>query len=931
MARQARRLVILCGFLIVAALVPCAEAADLPPVLQAAIARPGHPLRDDDGRVLVWVFFADRGRDGAALESALATARRELSPRAAARRGRVRGADREVTVADLPPPPAYMDAARATGARPRRTSSWLNAASFAATADQIRRLAALPSVARLEPVSRYRRRPPALDPAPPLRADKAAAWTLDYGGSLDALEQANVPPVHEMGLSGRDVLVGVLDTGFRTAHDALQLVDVQGAWDFVGDDELVDNEPGDPATARNHGTMVLSTMAGYQPGQLVGPAYGASVLLAKTEDVAQEVRLEEDHWVAGLEWAEAAGADLITSSLGYLDWYVAADLDGDTAVTTIAADAAVARGLVVVNAAGNERATSGLLIAPADGDSVITVGAVDADGGVSSFSSPGPTADGRIKPDVAALGRGACVASPSDDHAYGSVNGTSFATPLTAGVVALMLERAPHLNPIEVRSALRGSASQAGSPDNDLGWGIIDAHAAVTWYGPIWDHTPLGDTEDTTNPLSVSAFITSRAGLDAGTLEVAYRLDGGSWQTTPLVPTGGGPVSYVADLPTQSAGTEVEYYLTGADLEGHVVTAPVRAPARTYDFRVGPDTTPPTVADLPTGNTTLFAWPPRVRCTATDNLGVAGVDLRYRRNGGAEQGPFPMTHAGGGAYELDFPRDAARVSEGDVYSYTLTATDMATASNATVHGPRTFVVNSFATTDTVMTAAGPVSIPDDGFTVASSLIGVTAEQSGTVVGLEVDVALTHPDVGQLTVTLMGPGGSMITLHDRGGGGTADLVGTWPTTLAVSGPGDLGEFLGASNEGYWLLRVTDHEVGDAGTLESWALDFTLTDVPSGTGGDVPAARTRIVGSTPNPFNPTTRIDFELSAAGRTRLSIHDVRGMLVRELLDRDLPAGPHDVLWNGRDGAGRELASGIYLLRLRSGDLGDERKLTLVR
>lgn len=917
--------------LVAAAVVPAAAVTpeSVPPLLQAAMDNADHPLRGADGRVLVWVFFAERDAGQAARD--LATTRSQLDPRTAARRARVRGASRVVTLSDLPLSAAHVAAARATGATLRRQSRWLNAASFAATPQQILRLADLPEVVRLGPVVLFRRDVPKPVPGDRFRdADKAAAWDLDYGGSQGGLEQANVPPAHEMGLSGRGVLVGILDTGFRTVHEALRDVDVQGAWDFVNDDPVVENEPGDLVTSRNHGTMVLSTLAGYRPGELVGSAHGASVLLGKTEDVGGESPVEEDNWVAGLEWAEALGADIVTSSLGYVDWYAPADLDGNTAVCTIAADAAVERGVVVLNAAGNQRSTNGLLIVPADGDSVITVGAVDQAGAVTYFSSPGPTADGRIKPDVAALGLGTWVASPSDDHAYGGVNGTSFSTPLTAGVVALMLERAPHLTPIQVRTALRQSASRSATPDNDLGWGIIDAHAAVTWYGPVYDHAPLGDTEDTVNNHAVSAAISARAGLDADSLQLVYRTGGGAWQTASLVATPGPPDAWTADIPAQPSGTLVEYYLTGDDLEGHTVTEPVRAPERVYAFNVGPDTVPPVVADVLLGHTTLYAWPPVVRCTATDNLGVAGAELSYRRDGGAEEGPFPMVDLGEGLYELAFPRDVSQVAEGDVYSYTIEVRDVALVPNATLRGPRSFMVNSLDSRDTVMTVTGPVSIPDDGSHAGASFIGVTGAEAGTVVGIAVDLALNHADVGELTITLESPNGTVVTLHDRGGAGTADLVGNWPTTLSVAGPGDLGDFLGVSNEGVWILNVMDHEPGHAGNIDAWGLHFTLTDSVSG-GGHVPPARTRILGNKPNPFNPTTTIAFELAVPGRTRLSIHDVRGMLVRVLLDRELPDGPHETSWDGRDGATRQVASGVYLLRLTSGEDGDERKLTLVR
>ncbi len=909
---------------------PAAAPPDgISPRLASALDRTGHQAYRHDGRLLVWVHFHPRDLDAVTLDAALIAAAADLDPRAAARRARVLGANRVVGLEDLPVNTVGLATVRATGATWRHSSRWLNAASFLATSNQVRTLAALPEVRRVALVATYRRPAPDLTAIPPPPADKTLAWTLDYGTNLAAMEQANVPPAHEAGLSGRDVVVGVLDSGFRTTHEALRFIPVLDAWDFVNGDGIVDNEDGDPVSSRSHGTMVLSTLAGHHPGDLVAPAFGASVLLAKTEDVAVEVPLEEDNWVAGLEWAEARGADLITSSVGYTDWYEFADLDGNTAVTTIAADLAVARGLIVVTASGNTRATTGMLIAPADGDSVITVGAVDPAGLVTSFSAPGPTFDGRTKPDVAALGLGNWVANPGDDRGYGAVSGTSFSTPLTAGVVALMIERAPYLSPVEVRTALRGSASQAGSPDNDLGWGVIDAWAAVTWYGPVFSHQPLGDTEDTSGPYAVTATVTARAGLVPATLALVHRGNGGSWQSVTLAP-GVGPDLWQADVPAQPAGTVVDYHLTGADLEGHVITHPVRAPARFHTFRVGPDVTPPVIVDVPLGNTTIHYWPPVVRCTVTDNLGVAGVDLVYRRNGGPEQGPFPMADLGEGAFELPFPRDIAGVVAGDVYSYNFAARDVASVPNTTLHGPRSFAVNDVAVSDTVLTVASPVSIPDVGGGDAVSLLTVTEAVAGTLVHLEVDIDLTHPDVGQLVVTLESVSGAVITLHNRTGAGTADLVGNWPRTLVVDGPGALADALWMSNAGTWLLRISDQVNGATGTLNSWSLRFTVSDTLSDT-PDVPVAMNRLLPNVPNPFNPGTRIAFELAAGGRTRLAIYDVRGMLVRELLDTNLAAGPHHAIWDGRDGAGREMGSGVYLALLRGRDFSRERKLTLVR
>jgi hypothetical protein len=539
----------------------------------------------------IWVHFAPRQLSAAEMATALAQAEADLAPRAARRRARMHPSGAAlVDVRDLPLGPAGLRACVATGARLRQSSRWLNAASFLATGEQIIRLSRLEGVRRLDLVLGMER---AAVPTPvggikPLAptqpgTDKSAA--IDYGASLGAMQQANVLAAHAMGLSGRGVLIGMLDSGFHLTHESLVGIPVLAAWDFVNQDSIVDFQSGDPVGAVSHGTMTLSTVAGYAPGHLVGPAYGASVVLAKTEDIAVEVPIEEDNWVAGLEWAEALGADIISSSLGYVDWYTYAELDGNTAVTTIAADLAAARGLIVVVSAGNDRQTTGHVMAPADAESVVTVGAVDAAGNTTSFSSPGPTADGRIKPDVAALGQGCTVADPVNDISYLGVSGTSFSCPLTSGVVALMLERVPALTPLQVLAALRSTASHSSTPDNDQGWGIVDAAAAVTWFGPVIDHTVIAQTSNETGPYPVQATIVDRLGVDPATMRLHYRVDGGVWQELALVATGQ-PDGYQADLPGQPVLSQVDYYLTAASVNGVATGLPYAGADEPFTFYV---------------------------------------------------------------------------------------------------------------------------------------------------------------------------------------------------------------------------------------------------------------------------------------------------------------------------------------------------------
>ena len=430
-------------------------------------------------RLAVWVYFTDKGAETSAGVS-------PVSPRAASRRTQRGMPTATRAFDDRALDPRYVAGVGALVSRVRHASRWLNAMSVEATPSQIDALAALPFVARLDVVRRARR---VAEPVVSLPADRSRVGAedaaedapLDYGPGLDQVRQIRVPEVHARGLHGEGVVVAVFDSGFpNLAHEAFASMTIAAERDFVRGLDTV-RESRDA-----HGTNTLSALGGFAPGRLIGPAYAATFLLAVTEDVASETPIEEDHWAAAAEWAEALGADVISSSLGYAAFdqpytsYTDRDLDGQTAVTTRAAARAAERGVVVVNSAGNEGfdADRNTLVAPADGVRVLTAGAVTRGGIRAAFSSVGPTADGRLKPDVVAMGVNVVVARQFE-HVYGVASGTSFSCPLTSGVVALVLQAHPEYTVDQLLEAVRGTASQRGAPDRLLGWGLLDAVAAV--------------------------------------------------------------------------------------------------------------------------------------------------------------------------------------------------------------------------------------------------------------------------------------------------------------------------------------------------------------------------------------------------------------------------------------------------------------------
>ena len=438
-------------------------------------------VREDD-QIHAWIMFKDKGPNVAARKQNVT-----LHPKTLERRKKL--FSEPVTWYDVPVHQKYINRIISVGVEVRRESKWLNALSVFASMDQIQTIAGMNFVTRIQPVAKLRRgKHKTINNM--THNERRNSSLMDYGLAQTQIEMMNCDLAHDIGYFGQGVRILVIDTGFDLTHEAFDSLHVIDQWDFINDDNNTANETDSEThdNQHNHGTSVLSIMGAYVPGTLIGPAFGSEYLLAKTEIVAEEIQQEEDNYVAALEWGEANGADVVNSSLGYLDWYSYCDMDGNTAITTIGVDIAASLGLVCVTSAGNWanedppedpcESLSYYISAPADADSVIAVGAVSADSLIVYFSSRGPSYDGRIKPEVSALGVGVAAANPSGGYSE-FYSGTSASSPLVAGVAAVLLSANPQWTNMEVREALMMTASQADMPNNDYGYGLVNIWSAI--------------------------------------------------------------------------------------------------------------------------------------------------------------------------------------------------------------------------------------------------------------------------------------------------------------------------------------------------------------------------------------------------------------------------------------------------------------------
>ena len=662
-----------------------------------------------DNSFVVWVYFKDKGPDAMQkLNDPLSI----VSQRSLDRRSKVKPAGELLDYTDIPLYSQYVNTVSQNVLKVRHNIKWLNSMSVEATREQINTLSNMDFVKGIELVEKFKR----IKENPEISSDLSPVFTnpsddplvdtLSYGtgNAVTQITQIKVNLVHNQGIYGQGIMIASFDAGFSNlTHEAFTTfpMKIRNTYDFQN------NTP--TLTGHSHGTATLCLVGGYKPGKMVGPAYGSTFILGRTEVDPNEVTAEMDNWIRAAHWADSLGADIITSSLGYLEFdpgytsYTWQDMNGNTLPITIAADLAVNKGILVSNSAGNNgTSTHNTLGGPADGDSVLTVGAVTSTGTRSSFSSIGPTTDNppRIKPDVMAMGSSNYYASTTG-NTYSTGSGTSFSCPLTSGVCALVLSANKNLTPLQVIGILRKFASNSSTPNNNMGWGIIDASLSVDSArkldntAPVITHAQPFTTTNLNTAITMRAKITDNGIIRNWTNEAPllyYRKstdNGTSW-------TAFASVNYSAmnldtfsfAIPGSTNGTIVQYYFAAQDIAlptpkistlpagGSGVTPPgSTAPPTRFQYTVGLTGIEPVSNEIPSVFRLYENYPNPFNPVTKIKFDIAKNTIAklyiYDILGRIVDAPV-NGELNAGRYEISF--DASKLSSG-VYFYKLVTND----------------------------------------------------------------------------------------------------------------------------------------------------------------------------------------------------------------------------------------------------------------
>ncbi len=525
-----------------------------------------------------FIYFKDKGiNPGSKLNKSsqlYQQAVEELSERAIERRIKNMG-DEFITYEDLPLSDNYLTVIKDLGIEIIHELKWFNSVSVRMNEAPIELVKSLSFVDKVAPVKSFTFQKKLVDDFELYKYTS----TPGYGQSFTQLNLSDIPLVHSKGITGEDVIIGLLDTGYDwERHISLNTRSVLAEYDFIFDDNVTANQPGDHPSQHDHGTLIFSIIGGYHDSTMIGAAFNSSYLLAKTEDIRSETRVEEDNYAAALIWMEGLGVDITSSSLGYSTFdspgesYTYSDMDGKTTIVTRAAEFAFMRGVATFTSAGNEgNAPWFYITAPADGKNTIGVGAVNSANQIAGFSSRGPSSDGRIKPEIVAMGVGVYGASASTDNGYRFASGTSTSAPIASGVAALLLSSHRHLKNTQIRSILLESSDNSINPNNDIGYGLVSAKRAIEFP----------NLEFINNDYVIRKIL-FQDNINPNSVRMHYSIDGTNF--TEASPTVDRIFRFSFNVPYYSQGQDIQFYFTYLDSNNTAYREPA---AKNYLMKYG--------------------------------------------------------------------------------------------------------------------------------------------------------------------------------------------------------------------------------------------------------------------------------------------------------------------------------------------------------
>ena len=398
-----------------------------------------------------------------------------------------------------------------------------------------------------------------------------------YGSSYRQNQIVNTVRLHRYGITGERIKVGIIDAGFYTIHPVFANTRIIMEYDFVSEkSSTLDYKH---IKGMDHGTNVFSVVGGYKVNELIGIAFGADFILAKTDISTDRLKEEEINAVKASRWLFENGANIITTSLSFnkfdnADYYYPYQMNGAVAEITKTADSLVNKGVVFICSAGNNYEEAWHIIEPpGDGFNVLAVGSIDKNLNHSFFSSCGPTVDGRIKPDIVTPGEGVWNANylPKIKPEFSWNHGTSLSAPIAAGIAALVLSTHPDLSCSQIIDAIKKTSSKSNSPDSLYGWGIPDAEKAVSYFGPAFSNTPELNFKGNTS--EIETYVFSSYGLDSTSVEI-HLLEYNPEKTSVYKMKETNDYHYACTVNINLSTEEAKIYFTAKDVRGNITKYP---------------------------------------------------------------------------------------------------------------------------------------------------------------------------------------------------------------------------------------------------------------------------------------------------------------------------------------------------------------------